>query len=74
MIDVQIHLTGQGSQACAFPSLPRSGDLVNINGELWRVDRVVLSGESVDLYLIRASSVITAELAAWGQTETAKQE
>jgi len=64
MIDVQVHLRGQRSQACAFPSLPRSGDLVSIDDNLWRVAAVVFSG-APDVYVIRAAENVTDEFATW---------
>jgi hypothetical protein len=70
VVDVTIHLAGQGNEQRSLPAVPSVGTLLDIGGQLLRV-AVVVMGQSVDVYAIRADETLAAELAGWGDKPAA---
>lgn len=67
MVDAVVHYQGHGEEQRAFPALPHSGDLLEAHGQLWRVSAVVF-GLGADLYAVRMSDGLAAELRAEWET------
>jgi hypothetical protein len=66
MVDATIHPRGMPTEQRSFPTLPRPGDLIDVDdGQLYRVD-VVVFGATVDVYAIQAADEVATQLAAWG--------
>jgi hypothetical protein len=65
MIDLRVHLRGQAVAEQSFPALPTVSDLIDVDGQLWRVAQVVY-GKAVDVYAVRAADCVASELVKWG--------
>ncbi len=72
MIDVDLHPCGQPAQTVTLAAVPRVGDLVDLEGQLYRVAVVLFQGEHVAAYSVLAAEDVASELAGWSDSPTAK--
>lgn len=72
MVDATVHYRGQPAAERAYSALPRVGDLLDVDGALWRVSYLVY-GPTVDVYAVRAADDVGAELAAWADAPAAEE-
>jgi hypothetical protein len=62
MIDATVHFRNRRDEQRTFSTLPRAGDLLDVDGKLWQVQSVVFGeGATVDIYAIQWSDTLTAD-------------
>jgi hypothetical protein len=69
---VVLHRRGREPKPSAMPGLPVPGMMLDLAGELWRVDTVVMRQDGLDVYLIRVGDSTAADLRqqwrVWSET------
>jgi len=66
MIDVNIRFRGCGSEKQTMPALPPIGCYIRHANRLWLVDDIAFDNGTVNVYAIRVSDSLAAEImAAW---------
>jgi hypothetical protein len=72
MTSVTLHFQGTGSEVRPLEAVPRRGDYLTQDGQLWQVAAVVFDASNVNAYAVRLSDDLAEATrqawATWGDT------